>query len=99
MTQRRAQIDPEATGAAFGDILDRMPGRAPQAAPPVSQPRQRPRPQQESKPIKVSLYLSPEDINALDAIIMQRRLEEGVSPRRTHLIREAIHQWLEERRA
>ncbi|MCB0358171.1 MAG: hypothetical protein KDD44_00995 [Bdellovibrionales bacterium] len=103
MTQKRAQMDPEAVGAEFGDILDRMPGRRSQVDSRASQRQGRPiqpvaRTERmapaETKAIKVSLYLAPEDINALDAIIMQRRLEEGVSPRRTHLIREAIHQWL-----
>lgn len=46
--------------------------------------------------IKVSLYLSPEEINALDAQIIKQRQQTGRSPRRTHLIRHAIHDWLKQ---
>ena len=48
--------------------------------------------------IKVSLYLSTEEINALDAEIAKRRKKTGRSPRRTHLIREAIQAWLAQRK-
>ena len=45
---------------------------------------------------KVSLYLAPDEIDALDRLIIQRRKETGRSPRRSHLIREAIHSWLKQ---
>src|SRR5262245_18120393 len=40
--------------------------------------------------MKLSLYLSPQEVNDLDRLVMQKRLATGRSPRRNQLIREAI---------
>jgi hypothetical protein len=88
-----------------GSLLDRI-GRGKAM---VKQPTtaKGPQPQQEeevahdpmaekSQAMKVSLYLSPAELDALDAQIIKRRQATGRSPRRTHLIREAIQAWLKQ---
>ena len=45
--------------------------------------------------MKLSLYLSPQEVNDLDRLVMKRRLETGRSPRRNQLVREAIQAYLE----
>jgi len=98
MSKKRSQITVEETDEMFGgDILDRVTVTRDRHAPGSDPPSAAIEPEDpdDSKPIKVSLYLKPEAINALDEVIMQRRLQDGSSPRRTHLIREAIELWLE----
>jgi hypothetical protein len=81
-----------------GSLLDRI-GRG---TPVIEQPSTEQKSGEEgeksatAKPIKVSLYLYPDEVNALDTQIIKRRKETGHSPRRTHLIREAIHAWLKQ---
>jgi len=99
VVKKKAEITEETTGEMFGDILDRLSGRHVEEPEIQARTKPKPRPQQgttKSKPIKVSLYLPTEDINALDQVIIKRRKETGKSPRRTHLIQEAIHSWLEQ---
>ena len=44
--------------------------------------------------VKLSLYLNPDEVDALDQLVMKRRRETGRSPRRNALIREAIQQYI-----
>lgn len=44
--------------------------------------------------MKLSLYLSPQEVNDLDRLVMKQRLATGRSPRRNQLIREAIQAYL-----
>jgi len=99
VVKKKAVITEETTGEMFGDILDRLPGRLGEEPEKQARAVSKPRPQRGKamiKPIKVSLYLPPEDVNALDQVIIKRRKETGRSPRRTHLIQEAIHAWLKQ---
>jgi hypothetical protein len=78
-----------------GSLLDRI-GRAKMAEQPMpARETELQTKKDEPNPvIKVSLYLSSDEIDALDAQIIKRRKQTGRSPRRTHLIREAIDVWL-----
>jgi len=49
--------------------------------------------------VKLSLYLIPDEVDALDQLVMKRRRKTGRSPRRNALIREAIQQYIEKETA
>ena len=51
--------------------------------------------EEQEETLKVSLYLTPKEINALDEQIIKRRKVTGRSIRRSYLIREALQFWLE----
>jgi hypothetical protein len=97
MAKKKGQVTPEDTEAMFGDIVDRIPGTVEDSSDqaPAKPKQQPPKPfHSEKATIKVSLYLTPQEINDLDMEIMNRREKTGKSPRRSHLIREAIKMWL-----
>ena len=102
MAKKKGQISEAETDAMFEDILDRIPGSAEPAKadkvapPPPSQPAEDQLAAEETETVKVSLYLTQPEINALDLQIIKRRQETGKSPRRSHLIREAIQLWLDQ---
>ncbi len=109
--RRQRPITPEEAESLLGggSLLDRIARGAPGTEKPTTNERLREnRPGEQTKDsvktgpgegnekrLKVSLYLSTEEINALDAQIIKVRKDTGRSPRRTHLIREAIQTWLE----
>jgi hypothetical protein len=100
MVKKKGQITEAETDDMFEDILDRIPGSAgpsraePVTTPPPSQPAEDQSGADEAETVKVSLYLTQPEIDALDLQIIKRRQQTGKSPRRSHLIREAIQLWL-----
>jgi hypothetical protein len=93
MAQKKGQVSAEETQVMFGDIVDRVSDeRDPKPAPTAQSTAAAQEDKEET--LKVSLYLTPEEINALDTQIILRRSKTGKSPRRSHLIREAIQMWL-----
>ena len=92
MAKQKGEVTLKDTEDMFGDILDRIPSTVREHS---DQARPSPPPQpEETDTIKVSLYLTPQEVNALDEQIIKRRQQTGKSPRRSHLIREAIELWL-----
>ena len=69
------------------------------AAPPSSPPGRSELKTEETKKetplVKLSLYLIPDEVDALDQLVIKRRRKTGRSPRRNALIREAIQQYIE----
>jgi hypothetical protein len=48
----------------------------------------------ESKTIRISVYLTPEDLDALDQQVIASRRRSGRKKDRSELIREAVRSWL-----
>lgn len=95
MAKRKGQVTAEDTQEMFGDITDRISGTVDSSSEPVpASPKQQEPKQSKSETVKVSLYLTPEEITALDYEIIKRREKTGKSPRRSHLIQEAVQIWL-----
>jgi hypothetical protein len=97
-TKRRRLSSEEAEElVGGGSLLDRIGRKDPvlpveKATASISKPQE-----QEEELMKLSLYLTPQEVNDLDRLVMKRRLETGRSPRRNQLIREAIQAYIAEK--
>jgi hypothetical protein len=88
MVKKRASLaDRDPLDALFAPGVGTPPAR-PVAPLPTAQ-----KPKKETL-VKLSLYLIPDEVDALDQLVMKRRRETGRSPRRNALIREAIQQYI-----
>jgi len=96
MVKKRASL-------ADRDPLDALFSPQTTTKPPSAQssPPRRPLAQAEEKAplVKLSLYLIPDEVDALDQLVIKRRRKTGRSPRRNALIREAIQQYIEKETA
>lgn len=98
-TKRRPLSSTEAEAlVGGGSLLDRIGRNEPvsPADPSQTQVTKSAQPSEDKgeELMKLSLYLSPQEVNDLDRLVMQRRLETGRSPRRNQLVREAIQAYL-----
>ena len=98
MSKRKAFTTDDAAALVGGGILDRI-GQGRPVAPEPTTPLPPDEPQApaeapDERLIKMSLYLYPHQIDALDDIVKKRRKETGKTPRRNALIQEAIDAWL-----
>jgi hypothetical protein len=96
-TKRRRLSQEEAEElVGGGSLLDRIGRKEPII------PTHKPNPsvtklqEHEEELMKLSLYLTPQEVNDLDRLVMKQRLETGRSPRRNQLIREAIQAYIAE---
>ena len=77
-----------------GGLLDRIGRNEPVIPADKPNPSARKSQEHEEELMKLSLYLTPQEVNDLDRLVMKRRLETGRSPRRNQLVREAIQAYL-----
>jgi hypothetical protein len=105
MSEKRRPLSSEEAEELVGggSLLDRIGRNEPivqddssndqQEIPPTGKPKPK-----ERDLIKLSLYLTPSEVNSLDRLVMKQRSETGRSPRRNQLIREAVQEYLRKRR-
>lgn len=100
MSEKRRPLSSEEAEELVGGggLLDRIGRKEPivpndtlhgQQATPTARKRKK-----KEESIKLSLYLSPSEVNALDHLVIKQRSETGRSPRRNQLIREAVQAYL-----
>jgi hypothetical protein len=87
MPKRRAQITRESAGEMYGDVIDRVTARA---AEPAARPALEP--EEPGKPplVKVTVYLTPEDVLAIDKMVSDEFRLTGRRPRRSTVVSRGI---------
>jgi hypothetical protein len=96
MPKKRAQITREAADEMYEDVIDRVTAaRETQAA---STPQRTAKPQ---KPplVKVTVYMTAEDVLAIDELVSREFRATGKRPRRSTIVSRAIqalHEWKRE---
>ncbi len=91
MPKRRAQITREAAGEMYDDLIDRVAAQAEErAAPP--RPAEAPEPEEPDRPflVKATVYLTPEDVLAIDKMVSDEFRATGRKPRRSTVVSRAI---------
>jgi len=85
MPKKRAQITRATADGMYEDVIDRVTAailHEPKAAPP-------PEPE-EPPPVKVTVYLKPEDVLAIDHLVSEEFRATGKRPRRSAIVSQAI---------
>ncbi len=103
MNRKREPITPEQGEEIFGgSLLDRIGIGAPVAQAPnrhsALTPKRHDPKAPRSQHVKISLYLPPEDVDALDELLLKLRREQKERLDRSELIRRAITRLLESSR-
>ena len=93
MPKRRAQITREAADDLYEDVIDRVTAAVDEEA---AQPPRRGRPPRPPEPplTKVTVYLTPDDILAIDHMVSEEFRRTGKRPRRSSVVSRAIQQSL-----
>jgi hypothetical protein len=91
MPKRRAQITREAAGEMYDDLIDRVAAQAGERAAPRRE-AETPEPEAPDKPflVKATVYLTPEDVLAIDKIVSDEFRAIGRKPRRSTVVSRAI---------
>jgi hypothetical protein len=94
MPRKRAQITREATDDMYEDVIDRVTARVDEEAAKRSRQAQK---KEEPPLIKVTVYMTPEDVLAIDELVSHEFRTTGKRPRRSTIVCRAI-QALHERK-
>jgi hypothetical protein len=90
MPKKRAQITRATADGMYEDVIDRV-----TAARPHEAEKARPEKPEAPPPVKVTVYLSPEDVLAIDHLVSQEFRTTGKRPRRSAIVSRAIQTLLE----
>jgi hypothetical protein len=91
MPKRRAQITRQAAGEMYDDLIDRVAAQAEERlAPP--RPAETPEPEEPDRSflVKATVYLTPDDVLAIDKMVSDEFRATGRKPRRSTVVSRAI---------
>ncbi len=96
MPKRRAEITKQAADDMYEDVIDRVTAAAEQETSPVRQRKRKPK-----KPplVKATVYLTPDDVLAIDHIVSEEFRATGKRPRRSEVVSRAIQVYAKQREA
>jgi len=86
MPKRRAQITRETADGMYEDVIDRVTAailHEPKREAPPPEPAEPP-------PVKVTVYLRPEDVLAIDYLVSEEFRRTGKRPRRSAIVSRAV---------
>jgi hypothetical protein len=91
MPKRRAEITREAADDMYEDVIDRVTAAADEEASPARRRRRKPK-----KPplVKATVYLTPDDVLAIDHIQSEEFRATGKKPRRSAVVSRAIQAYM-----
>ena len=93
MPKKRAKITREAADDMYEDVIDRVTAAVEEDAAPARRPRKKPK-----KPplVKATVYLTPDDVLAIDRIVSEEFRNTGKRPRRSAVVSRAIQRYAAE---
>jgi len=89
MPKRRAQITQETADGMYEDVIDRVTAAVDEEAVERSR-RERKKPPEEPPLVKVTVYMTPDDVLAIDELVSREFRITGKRPRRSSIVSRAI---------